>query len=83
MYMYINIYTYIHIYIYINMCIYTYIYICIYIHIFIYTYVYYISIHIYRPEPGSEVGRTFENPPSWVSPISLERTKYLMRYTRN
>jgi hypothetical protein len=32
-----------------------------------------------RPEPGSEVGRTFENPPSWVSPISLERTKYLMR----
>ena len=27
-----------------------------------------------------DVGRTFENPPSWVSPITLERTKFLVRY---
>jgi hypothetical protein len=33
-----------------------------------------------RPEVGYEVGRIFENPPSWVSPITLERTKYLIRY---
>lgn len=27
-----------------------------------------------------DVGRSLENPPSWVSPITLDRTKYLMRY---
>lgn len=31
-------------------------------------------------ESESAVSRTFENPPSWVSPILLERTQYVIRY---
>lgn len=32
-----------------------------------------------KPE-NTETGRIFENPPSWVSPISLGRNQYQMRY---
>ena len=32
-----------------------------------------------KAEVSFDVGRSFENPPSWVSPITLDRTQYLMR----
>ena len=31
-------------------------------------------------ESEGAVSRTFENPPSWVSPIILDRTQYVIRY---
>lgn len=31
-------------------------------------------------DSDSAVSRTFENPPSWVSPILLDRTQYVIRY---
>ena len=33
-----------------------------------------------KPDSSVEVGRSFENPPSWVTPITLERSKYQIRY---
>ena len=33
-----------------------------------------------KPDSSIEVGRSFENPPSWVTPITLERAKYQIRY---
>ena len=38
------------------------------------------SAHLNKSEAFSEVSRNFENPPSWVSPITLDRSLYLMRY---
>lgn len=33
-----------------------------------------------KPDSFIEVARSFENPPSWVSLITLERIKYQIRY---
>ena len=38
------------------------------------------STHLNKSEQFSDVSRSFENPPSWVSPITLDRSLYLMRY---
>ena len=38
------------------------------------------SAHLSKAEVFSDVSRSFENPPSWVSPICLDRSQYLMRY---
>ena len=40
------------------------------------------SMHLNKniSEALSDVSRSFENPPSWVSPITLDRSLYLMRY---